>query len=177
MNPTILLASGRYFDFTAPTPITINEVSHGLSNICRFTGHSSEFYSVAQHSVLVSYLVPPKLAMWGLLHDAAEAVMGDMSSPLKKLLPQYKELENRVEEVILRGFGLHGTKPPEIKHADLVALRTEQRDLMRKEGGMWINLDGIEPVPSPIIPLKPLNAEVMFLSRYHYLHSITRAAA
>lgn len=167
--PTILLSSGRYFEFTNPMPLTIEEVAHALAHLCRFTGHCSSFYSVAQHSVLVSRLLPPQLAMQGLLHDAVEAVLGDMSGPLKRLFPEYKALEHRVEAVILEGFGLPTQLDPLVKRADLVALRTEQRDLMRKEGGSWTCLDGIEPDARPIYPFSPDVAREMFLRRHFEL--------
>jgi hypothetical protein len=176
IGPTILLSSGRYFDFTKPTPLTIEEVAHALSNICRFTGHSNQFYSVAQHSVLVSMLLPQPFKLWGLLHDAVEAVVGDMASPLKRLLPEYKALEDRVERVILASFGLDvDSKPPEVKQADLVALRTEQRDLMPASGGLWTSLQGIEPsLDFRIHPHGPEEARHGFLARYRML--VARAA-
>ena len=163
--PTILLSTGRYFDFLNPQPLTIGEVAHALSNLCRFTGHCTSFYSVAQHSVLVSHLLPDELAAQGLLHDAVEAVMGDMSGPLKRLFPQYKELEHRIEAVVLAGFGLPVQLDPRVKRADLQALRTEQEHLMRKEGGLWTCLDGIEPAPIAITPLCPEAALQVFLAR------------
>lgn len=169
--PTILLSSGRYFDFRDPTPLTINEVAHALSKLCRFTGQCDRFYSVAQHSVLVSNLLPDHLKMQGLLHDAVEAVMGDMSGPLKRLFPEYKALEHRIEKVILEGFGLPAELDPSVKRADLIALRTEQRDLMPEAGGLWTCLEGIEPDPYLIIPHGPLISKGWFLTTYTDLKS------
>lgn len=171
--PTILLSSGRYFDFQNPQPLTIEEVAHALANICRFTGNCREFYSVAEHCVLVSRLLPPHLAMQGLLHEVGEAVMGDMAGPLKRIFPEFKALEHRVEAVILEGFGLPATLDPLVKRADLVALRTEQRDLMRKEGGLWTCLDGIEPHHEVIRPLSPPGARELFLWRFRQLQATT----
>lgn len=175
MSPTIQLSSGRYFDFTDPQPLTIEEVAHALANLCRFTGHPERFYSVAQHSVLVAKLLPPRLQLQGLLHDAVEAVMGDMASPLKMLLPEYKALEHKVEAVILQGFGLPAKLDPLVKHADLVALRTEQRDLMRSSGS-WSALDGIEPDDMVVYPLQPTMARLRFLEAYRLLTSSAVAA-
>jgi uncharacterized protein len=169
IGPTILLSSGRYFNFLEPSPLTIREVAHGLSHLCRFTGQCRSFYSVAQHSVLVSKLVPPELALWGLLHDAVESVVGDVASPLKRLVPEYKAIEHRCEVPILEGFGLTGPMPAEVKRADLVALRTEQRDLMPTMGGGWLSLQGIEPAPVKVRPWPAWWARLRFLWRYEQL--------
>lgn len=142
--PSIQLITGRIFDFTEPTPLTIFEASAALSKICRFTGHCTEFYSVAQHSLLVSMLVPHHLALQGLLHDVAEAVLSDMSGPLKKLMPEFKALERKTEQVILAGFNLPAELDPLVKRADLVALKLEREAIMGKSAMPWNCLDGIE---------------------------------
>lgn len=165
-TPTILLSTGRYFDFTKPGTLTVEEVAHALSKICRFTGHCREFYSVAQHSVVVSYLVPKHLRKQALFHDAAESVVGDMASPLKRLIPEYKALEKRCEAAIFSGFDLPAELDLAVKHADRVALRTEQRDLMNKAGGLWSSLSGIDPADFRIHPMSPAAAEIMFLDTY-----------
>lgn len=179
IGPTILLASGRNFNFERPeeTPISVDDIAHALSHLCRFTGHCSGFYSVAQHAVLVSHLVPPELAFQALHHDDAEAVMGDMSSPLKRLMPEYKALEHRVEAAILAQFGLQPTMAPEVKHADLVALRTEQRDLMHIDGGLWPSLNGIEPSDAhKLVPMQPEAARQAYLARHFQLLAALGAA-
>src|SRR5579872_2947230 len=87
-QPWIQTASGLEFPLFEPRldAINIEDIAHGLSMICRFTGQCARFYSVAEHSVHVSHLVPREDAAWGLLHDAAEAYLGDVASPLKKHL-------------------------------------------------------------------------------------------
>lgn len=166
MTPTILTASGNHFDLSTPeqSPIHISDIAHALANLCRFTGHCKQFYSVAQHSVHVSHLVPAEHAMAALLHDAAEAYLGDVASPLKALLADYRAIEARVEHAVLARFGLSLPLHPSIKTADLVALATEQRDLMHAEP--WAQLQGLCPDPTRIRPMPPTMSEALFLRRY-----------
>lgn len=117
---SISTVSGRFYDLLRPEAYEydIREIAHALSNLCRYTGHTNGFYSVAEHSVLVSRIVPKELALCGLLHDSSEAFLGDVSSPLKALLPAYKEIEERVEAAIAAHFAIPFPYPPEIKAAD-----------------------------------------------------------
>jgi 5'-deoxynucleotidase YfbR-like HD superfamily hydrolase len=174
MTPQILTRSGHYFNFTAPEQnhIDIGTIAHALAHICRFTGHTRHFYSVAQHSVLVSQLVSKEHALAGLLHDAAEAYLGDVASPLKQLLPDYRAIEARVEAAVLTRFGLGPTLPPEVREADLCALMIEARDLMPDEARDW----DFGPTPSAVarfaeeIDHMSINdARRLFLARYFEL--------
>lgn len=132
-GPSIQTVSGNLVHLNDPkvADIDIGDIAHALSHICRYTGHCREFYSVAQHSVLVSRCLPPHLALWGLLHDAAEAYIGDVSKPLKLVIEDsYGPIEERMEAVIAERFGLTTPIPAEVKEADLRMLVTEKRDLM-----------------------------------------------
>lgn len=171
MRTDILTLGGRYFDFNNPEDgaINIDVIAHALSHICRFTGHVRTFYSVAQHSVLVSEIVSPEHAFAGLMHDAAEAFIGDVSAPLKQLLPDYKALEKIVEAAVLGYFGLPAELPAEVKHADLVLLMTEQRDLMPAHDDVW-HEGRIKPLERRIVPVSPQEARRMFLMRFDDLY-------
>jgi len=174
MGATITLRSGGYFDFLNPegSAIRIEDIARGLSCVCRFNGqasHGDGFYSVAQHSVLVSLMVAPEHAFAALMHDAAEAYVGDMTRPLKQLCPDYKLIEKRVEAAIFKRFDIATPLHPSIKHADLRALRTEQRDLTSGSGDNWSGLDDFEPWPHRIEPARPAFAYNMFVSRFDEL--------
>lgn len=167
VGPTILLASGVYFDFLDPESCSfeIEDIAHGLSHICRFAGHCREFYSVAQHSVYVSQIVPPEHAFAGLMHDAAEAYVGDIAKPLKDLLPEYRVIEDRVEVALLARHGLTLPLHPSIKEADIVMLATEQVALMRNRDD-WEYTRGRKPADIDIQPMQPREARDFFLARY-----------
>ncbi len=104
----IATSTEKHIDFVNITPdqICIEDIARGLSNECRFAGQLESFYSMAQHSVYVSQIVPPEYALEALLHDAAEAYIKDIPSPLKAILPDYKVVEKRIEAVICEKFGL-----------------------------------------------------------------------
>lgn len=89
-----------------PDQICLTDISHSLSNICRYLGHLKRFYSVAEHSFRLSYLVPKRAEVVALMHDAHEAYVGDYPWPVKQLLPDYQALETVVAHRVLSGFGL-----------------------------------------------------------------------
>jgi 5'-deoxynucleotidase YfbR-like HD superfamily hydrolase len=167
VGPTIALQSGEYFDFLDPAAsrFTIEDIAHALAHICRFTGHVHTYYSVAQHSVHVSRIVPAWCALAGLLHDAAEAFVGDVSKPLKDLLPDYRIIETRVEQAVLDRFGLSLPLPLEIKEADITMLATEQRQLMTN-GDTWHHTHGRQPLDMKLPYMPPKIAKQAFLDRF-----------
>lgn len=168
MYATIQTASGRYANLVAPLPhhIDIGDIAHALSNICRFGGHTREFYSVAQHSVLASRIVPSEFALAALLHDAPEAYVGDVTLPLKHLLPDYRAIETAIWRVIADCFDLPVDLPSCVKRADRVLLATERRDLMKEQDTPWPVLDGVPPLPDVIDPWGPSHARAEFVMRY-----------
>lgn len=150
-----------------PSHVRIADIAHALANLCRFAGHTRRFYSVAQHSVIVSGLCDQKDAMWGLLHDASEAYLCDITRPVKHQagLAGYRLIEAGVQAAICTKFGLSIEEPPIVKAADTLVLRTEQRDLMAMPDG-WLPR---ETLPYTIRPQTPSEAERAFKLRFFEL--------
>ena len=167
VGPTILLHSGEYFDYddAEGSFFSITDIARGLSHICRFAGQCDRFYSVAEHSVYVSQIVPEEHAMAGLLHDAAEAFVGDMAKPLKVMCPDYQAIEKRIEKVVLARFGLSVPLDPSIKEADIVMLATEQTQIMRNRDD-WEYTRGRAVADIHIQCLPPDTAMQLFLNRF-----------
>ena len=120
-----------------PEEINIEDIAHALSQMCRFSGHTSTFYSVAQHSILCSRLAGcEEVAFAALLHDAAEAYVGDMIRPLKwngeRLGLLFCQLEDTIVHVISERFAIEWTPAmkAEVKRLDDVALGIEAYYLM-----------------------------------------------
>lgn len=185
IGPTILLGSGSYFDYLDPenSDITIEDYAAGLAFECRFSGQCVDqrtkkrvYYSVAQHAVIGSHLVPPEYAFDFLMHESGEPVCGDMVSPLKTLLPEYRGIEKRCEAAIMAKFGVTMSNPELIKEYDLRMWATERQQLMEWDGQPWGGdgfgdpNGGILPLDITIIPVGPEAAYEMFLARYRELH-------
>jgi len=131
--------SGIAFDLLNPQHemVLIEDIIHSLALINRFNGAAKFPYSVAQHSLYVAGLLPDELKLHGLLHDAAEAYVGDMVSPLKKIMPAYKEVEARISKVVSDVFGLSYPEPLEVKKADLAVLSAEREQVLHPSYGPW----------------------------------------
>lgn len=153
-------------------PVCIQDIAHALGNICRFTGHTREFYSVAQHSVLCSLQASPEAALWALLHDAAEAYFGDVSQPLKTCseMAHYSQAEKATLFHILDRYGVsyHPRLAKEVKEIDGRMLFTEKRDLLPHNLHWGYEL---EPYPDTIEPLQPREAKLLFLKRFAELYN------
>lgn len=141
--------SGEAYDFATPAPASINlvDIAHALSNMCRFAGHTRRFYSVAEHSVLVSRIVEArggstKFQAAALLHDAHEAYVWDCPKPLKPLLgDNFATLVERADKAISAALRIeHGPdifNAACIKVADKIALCAERAALMTAGPDEW----------------------------------------
>jgi hypothetical protein len=144
--------------------IDIVDIIHSLSNQCRYIGHANHFYSVAQHSVICSANVIPKHAKWALMHDASEAYVSDLASPIKKFFPTYMDMEEKIQVVIAEKFGLPYPMPKQITEMDYKVLATEKRDLLGPEPASWGRLP--DPLQLVIIAQTPTQAKAAFKKRF-----------
>ena len=161
------------------------DIAHALARQCRYGGHvSTEHYSVAEHSVLVSSVVPPADALWGLLHDGDEAYLPDLPTPIKRAFPAYKTAGDRLRAVVLRRFGLPLEEPASVREADQRIRVTEQRALFKNRPrnpsaaapnracrAIEAVPTNLEPYAIPIVGLTPALAERAFLQRFYALTS------
>lgn len=168
--------TGKQFWTTDPRPedVCIEDVAHALSLKCRFTGHCKSFYSVAQHSLLVSLHCEsdPK---WGLMHDAAEAYLPDVARPVKSEIVGFVELEERLLSVIAERFGLRMPIPESVHQTDLTILATEKRDLMKSTDYEWESIKGVDPLPADLYRIRPYSdtaARYEFYKRYRELWNV-----
>lgn len=140
-----------------PEQILIEDIAHALSNLCRFNGHTAKFYSVAQHSLDVMELTRDEHKLTALLHDASEAYLVDVPSPIKALLPEYKAIEDKIMRVIAQKFGITYPLPEIVHQADKEWLKHEWENLMVANN--WATLD-------------PFDAKFLFLEAFDSLTNI-----
>ena len=167
----ITTRSGRQVSLLNPqySQIDIGDIAHGLAFQCRFNGQTSRFYSIAQHCLMVTSILPDHLKLAGLLHDAAEAYIGDVVQPLKVLLPDYQVIESNFNQAIELRFNVNLDHQEEVKAADLIALATEKRDLLPRERCDWELLKGIRPLDRLTLPMSPEQSEESFMRTYFAL--------
>jgi uncharacterized protein len=168
-EPYLETISGRKVHFLNPTEdeIDIRDIAYALSNLCRFNGHVP-FYSVAEHSIMVAAKCGWDEKLAGLLHDAAEAYLSDIPSPVKDHLPDYKSIEYKLQTVINKKFGVN-TFTESVKRCDQDSTYTEAHYLLKSKGKEW--------VPNHFTPkekYKPMNfppseAYKLFMSWYKEL--------
>jgi hypothetical protein len=152
--------------------IDIVDIAHALSMKCRYSGHTKRFYSVAEHSVLVSRHVPIKHALWGLMHDAAEAYSADIPRPIKPFLVGWSMIEARIMDAVCDRFGMYPVEPPEVKAIDLAITSDERAALLNPSLEKW--QDGGWNALPPAIGTSiecwgPWQGESAFLRRFNEL--------
>jgi len=138
-DPFIETYSGKEFRPQDPRwqDVDIMDIAHALSNKCRYSGHTSSFYSVAQHSVIVSLLVPSEFAMTALLHDAAEAYFPDIPYPLRNIMEPLEWIEDGIHKAIAKRFNLTYPWAEEIEDVDRNITADEAWNLMHTKGLDW----------------------------------------
>lgn len=176
MSNWIMTQSGGVLDYDAAeyTALSIDEIAHSLSNQCRYNGHCSDYYSVAEHSVHVSHLVGAtynkRWALAALLHDASEAYVCDLPRPLKKAMGKsFSDYEDKAMLSVAKKFGLEvgDFHHQIIKDADNVMIYYETSVLMNYHP-VWetfsdFKFDDNKP---NIECLNPRDAKSAFLQRY-----------
>lgn len=148
--------------------ISIIDIAHGLSNVCRYGGQCKEFYSVAQHSVLCAIEAPYEYKKWALLHDASEAYIGDIVHPLKvtEEYDAYRVAEEILMKAICERFDLPTEMPEEVHEIDLLIRHTEMRDFGSVSEEFWKD----EPMMEYTIkPLEPKESKILFLKEFSRL--------
>jgi len=160
--------SGVHFYPMDPRPedFKIEDISHALSNQCRFSGHTAIFFSVAQHSILVAKTIlmenkPREVVLAGLLHDAAETYLVDIPSPIKRMLPDYSKMEGIVSKALAEKFGVPYPWPKCVKDADVRATYAEARELAGGYEDWGVQIPN--PLPGRIVPMEPRVAKAIFM--------------
>lgn len=143
-----------YLDNPSEDDIILEDAVRALSRIPRFGGHTDKFFSVAQHSVLVASLCPTSCKREGLMHDLIEAYVGDVILPIKRMVPGFKALEERFQNLIAKKFNLTYPYPAPVKEADIIAMQIEATNLMPSVAHMYDR-----GYPTPDIPLVPYSSE------------------
>lgn len=191
-TPWIQTYTGKAFDLLDPRPeqIDVVDIAHALSQICRFTGHTRAFYSVAQHSCLVAEIArdlwraaewhhpcPEIVSLAALMHDASEAYAGDVSSPLKRAMrgegtvSEYDVLEARIQTRIAERFGYDRVAVGYgdlIKRADMIALATEHAALFDGKTPRSWGFELPQPWPYKVEPWSSNMARREFLNAFSF---------
>lgn len=177
-DPFVVTASGRRLRLFDPDPdaILIEDIARSLSRLARFNGHTRDFYSVAEHSVACSRYCYP-FPTWALLHDAAEAYVGDMITPLKDHLPAFRELEERFLKAVATRFALPWPIPFEVYEIDVALRNWEALNLLEPPLDLRApQKSGDEDTAAwfEIHCLPPDKAETLFLERFFDLEGSPR---
>lgn len=174
----VLTPSGDYVSLVEPVgnAFKISDIAHTLSQICRAGGRTRQFYSEAQHSVLLSQLVQVEYRLQALLHNAAAAYCGAVVEQMKdqERMGPYRAFELAMQERLFEAFGVVPTANSNaaIEHAYLQMRASERRDLMAPDTTPWPSLAGVLPRQASISPQMPITAEAMYLKRFKELTGV-----
>ena len=169
------IANGRIFHPLDPrvNEVYLEDIAQSLSRQIRYNGMSDRAISVAQHSVQCAWLVEQtggsaeiQLAM--LMHDAAEAYIGDMIRPLKVLIPEFAKIEDRIMEVINERYNLPTISHKALKYYDNLALAWEKRDIY-KSSREWPGMMDVPTWLAPMVTWRAGEAEMRFVRMFQYL--------
>ena len=179
----LLTFSGKQFYVADPQPdsILIEDIAHGLSNLCRFVGAVKSFYSVAQHSLLVEEEVERVIGKddWtvvvrlkALIHDAPEYITNDCARPVRRMIPAFNRLDSRIWNVVCQKFNLEPKWESVIADADDTILLAERRDLLVPSSYHWVEQDKHQASAKKIVPMTPGQAEIKFLEKFYQLQKL-----
>jgi len=185
MESYIETYTGGKFYFLSPETqdYVMEDIAHALSMTCRFVGHCKEFYSVAEHSWHVARLLdgcPIEVQLAGLLHDASEAYITDIASPVKQHLPDYRAMEDGILKALFEQYDLEFPMHPAVKQADLALLSTEAHYMLHSGGNTWDMWKSIRrPAPNALyrpVNMPPPQAKQLFLDKFKELNEKYRAS-
>jgi hypothetical protein len=162
-TPVIRTVSGVWFNAFKPTidMVNIEDIAHALSFQCRFGGHLPRFFSVAQHSIFTSLIVPEEHKLAALMHDASEAYLLDIPRPVKNKLSNYKDIEDGLMTVIAFKYGFQWPLHEDVKKADEIMLQKEWNEIMLGK-------------PTDIEFFSPDHAKKMFIHEFNKLYDKAR---
>jgi hypothetical protein len=153
---TYTYSGKRYYPLDPkPSSIDIRDIAHALSLVCRWNGQIKQHFSVAAHSIVVSNMVPVEHALCALLHDASEAYLPDMPSPIKSLLPDFRRLEDAVQQAVAQKFSLQWPFPQPVHEADVRCRHAE-----------YFYLRGDPSIDLPPFHLVPNGRELAMVARF-----------
>lgn len=180
--------SGRRVRFGASPEVLANDiylgdVAHALSMLCRFNGHTNRFYSVAEHCLLLARYamdrgMSPLECLTVLHHDDAEYIIGDLARPIKIVMPEFKKMENRIDQAVALRFGTEWPLPGYVKELDARILADERINLMSDSGNSWCS-DVLEPLGVKFMGMRgsvPGNLYSDFVALHHILNDRMKSA-
>lgn len=167
--------SGLRFNYVLmdETAVTVPDIAHALSHMCRYNGHVRRFYSVAEHCVLLAQFVRSRggeaeQQMIALFHDGAEAYLADVVRPAKRRIPEYIALEGQVDKAVASALAKYGHRfpfPAWLKEIDTRILKDERAQAMNPSPHAWA-IDDLKPLGVRVRMWRPYKAKRMFLREF-----------